>query len=65
MQKNDINSSYLLEFEKNCFNDQEKALTIEAEVREFSKNLRSLEQFIQTVKGRNNYNSNWKKIGFR
>ena len=45
------NCSYLLQEE----NDQGKAWKIEAEVREFSKNLRSLEQFIQTVKGRNNF----------
>ena len=39
---------------KNCSSDREKLLKIEAEGREFSKNLRSLEQFIQTVKGQNN-----------
>ena len=55
---------------KNCSSDREKLLKFEAESREFSKLLRSLEQFIQTVKGQNNfwnnYNSNWKKIlGFR
>ena len=35
---------------KNCSSDREKLLKFEAEGREFSK-LRSLEQFIQTVKG--------------
>ena len=40
---------------KNCFSDQEKLLKFEAEGREFAKNLRSLEQFIQTVKGQNNF----------
>ena len=34
--------------------DREKLLTFEAEGREFSKILRSLEQFIQTVNGQNN-----------
>ena len=33
----------------------EKNLKFEAEGREFSKFLRSLEQFIQTVKGQNNF----------
>ena len=36
---------------KNCSSDREKLLKFEAEGREFSKFLRSLEQFIQTVKG--------------
>ena len=40
---------------KKCFRDQEKLLKFEAEGREFAKNLRSLEQFIQTVKGQNNF----------
>ena len=35
--------------------DREKLLKFEAEGQEFSKNLRSLEQFIQTVKGQNNF----------
>ena len=39
---------------KNCSSDREKLLKFEAEGREFSKFLRSLEQFIQTVKGQNN-----------
>ena len=39
---------------KNCSSDREKLLKFEAEGREFEKNLRSLEQFIQTVKGQNN-----------
>ena len=39
---------------KNCYSDQEKLLEFEAEGREFSKILGSLEQFIQTVKGQNN-----------
>ena len=38
---------------KNCSCDQEKLLKFEAEGREFAKFLRSLEQFIQTVKGQN------------
>ena len=38
---------------KNCSSDPEKNLNFEAEDREFAKNLKSLEQFIQTVKGQN------------
>ena len=40
---------------KNCSSDLEKLLKFEAEGREFAKFLRSLEQFIQTVKGQNNF----------
>ena len=40
---------------KNCSSDREKLLKFEAEGWEFSKFLRSLEQFIQTVKGQNNF----------
>ena len=40
---------------KNCSSDPEKLLKLEAEGREFSKILRSLEQFIQTVKGQRNF----------
>ena len=36
---------------KKCSGDQEKLLKFEAEGRKFTKVLRSLEQFIQTVKG--------------
>ena len=39
---------------KNCSSEQEKLLKFETEGREFAKNLRSLEQFIRTVKGQNN-----------
>ena len=39
---------------KNCSIDREKFLKFEAEGQEFAKFLRSLEQFIQTVKGQNN-----------
>ena len=39
---------------KNCSSDREKLLKFEAEGQEFSKVLRSLEQFIQTVKGQHN-----------
>jgi hypothetical protein len=35
--------------------DQEKLLKFEAEGREFEKKFRSLEQFIWTVKGQNNF----------
>ena len=43
---------------QNCSSAQEKLLKFEAECREFTKFtkfLRSLEQFIQTVKGQNNF----------
>ena len=40
---------------KNSSSDREKLLTFEAEGREFAKYLRSLEKFIQTVKGQNNF----------
>ena len=40
---------------KNCSSDKEKLLKFEAEGREFANFLRSLEQFIQTVKGQNNF----------
>jgi hypothetical protein len=40
---------------KNCSSNREKVLKFEAEAREFAKNLRSLEQFLQTVKGQNNF----------
>ena len=41
--------------EKKCSRDREKLLKFEAEGREFAKFLRSVEQFIQTVKGQNNF----------
>ena len=40
---------------KNCFSDREKLLKFEAESQEFKKKFRSPEQFIQTVKGQNNF----------
>ena len=40
---------------KNCSCDREKLLKFEAEFEKFAKILRSLEQFIQTVKGQNNF----------
>ena len=39
---------------KNCSSDREKNLKFEAEGQEFAKNLRSLKELIQTVKGQNN-----------
>ena len=39
---------------KNCSSDREKLLKFDAEGREFAKFLRSLEHFIQAVKGQNN-----------
>ena len=47
--------------EKKCSSDREKLLKFEAEGLEFAKFLRSLEQFIQTVKGQNNF---WKQNAF-
>ena len=40
---------------QNCSSDREKVLKFEAEGREFAKLLRPLEQFVQTVKGQNNF----------
>ena len=40
---------------ENCSSDPEKLLKFEAEGREFAKFVRSLEQFIQTVKFENNF----------
>ena len=40
---------------KNCSSDRENVLKFEAEGREFEIFLRSLEQFIQTVKGQSNF----------
>ena len=47
--------SDLLTVRKNCSSDRKKLLKFKTEGREFSKFLRSLEQFIQTVKGQNNF----------
>ena len=41
--------------EKNCSIDRGKLLKFQAEGREFEIVLRSLEQFIHTVKGQNNF----------
>ena len=38
---------------RNCSSDQEKLLKFEAQGQEFTKILRSLEKFIQKVKGQN------------
>jgi hypothetical protein len=46
---------------KNYSSDREKLLKFEAESQEFSNFLRSLEQFIQTVKGQNNF---WQQNAF-
>ena len=40
---------------KNGSSDQEKLLKFKAEGQEFAKILRSLEQFVRTVKGHNNF----------
>ena len=52
---------FLSTMRKNCCSNREKLLKFEAEGREFATFLRSLEQSIQTLKGQNNSNSNWKK----
>ena len=39
---------------KNCSSDREKLWKFKAEGREFAKFLRSIEQFIQTLKGQKN-----------
>ena len=49
------NCSDLSTVRKNCSSDREELLKFEAEGREFAKFLRSLEQFIQTVQGQNNF----------
>ena len=56
-QKNGILLPKLFEptVRKNCSSDREKLLNFEAEGREFEIFLRSIEQFIQTVKGQNNF----------
>ena len=46
---------------KNCSSDQENLWKFQAENREFANFLRSLEQFIQTVKGQDNY---WQQNAF-
>ena len=46
---------------KNCSSDREILLKFKAEGQEFLKILRPLEQFIQTVKGQNNF---WKQNVF-
>ena len=40
---------------KNCSSDGEKRLKFEAEVQEFAKILRSLEQCVRTVKGQKKF----------
>ena len=45
---------------KNCSTDQEKLLKFEAEGREFAIFFRSLEQFVQKVKGQINFW--WQKV---
>ena len=44
-----------------CSSDREKLLKFEVEGQEFVKFLRSLEQFIQTVKGQNKF---WEQNAF-
>ena len=49
-----VTKTVLTYCEKNCSSDREKLLKFKAEGREFAKILRSLEQFIRTVKCQNN-----------
>ena len=46
---------------KNCSSDWEKLLKFEAEDQEFAKFLKSLEQFIRTLKGQNIF---WQQNAF-
>ena len=50
-----MNIKMVLSYQKNRSSDPEKLLKFEAEGREFAKFLRSLEQFVQTLKGQNNF----------
>ena len=54
------NCSDLL-WEKKCSSEQEDLVKFKAGGQEFAKILRSIEQFIQTVKGQNNF---WKQNVF-
>ena len=42
-------------FNQNCSSDRDNFLKFKAEGREFANILRSLEQFVQTVRGQNNF----------
>ena len=42
-------------WEKKCFSDWEKLLKYKAEGREYANILRSLEQFVETVKGQKKF----------
>ena len=44
---------------KKCYSDREKVFKSKAEGQEFAKILRSLEQFIQKVKGQNNFETEY------
>ena len=50
-----LSKLFLPTVRKKCSSDREKLLKFETEGREFAKFLRSLEQFIQTIKGQNNF----------
>ena len=50
-----VNKIVLIYCEKKCFSHQERRLKFETEGREFAKFMRSMEQFIQTVNGQNNF----------
>ena len=49
-----VTKLFLPTVRKNCTNDQDFFLNFKAEGQEFANFSRSLEQFIQTVKGQNN-----------
>jgi hypothetical protein len=50
-----IDSLFWPNVRKKCSSDRERLLKFKAEGWEFAKILRSLEQFIQTMKGQNNF----------
>ena len=50
-----VTKNVLTYCEKKCSSDREKLWKFKAEGQEFANFLRSLEQFIQTVKGQNNF----------
>ena len=56
-----VTKLFLPTVRKNCTNDQDFFLNFKAEGQEFANFSRSLEQFIQTVKGQNNF---WKQNVF-
>ena len=56
-----LSKLFLPTVRKNCSSDREKLLKFEAEGQDFANFLRSLEQFIHTVKCQNNF---WQQNAF-